>query len=56
MSRLPEAIRALGEQGYRVDARRLHSVPAHPLMQREVLMKAVFLVSQAPQKIAQAER
>ena len=56
MSRLPEAIRALSEQGYRVDARRLHSVPAHPLMQREALMKAVFLVPQTPQKIAQAER
>ena len=55
-ARLPEAIKILGEQGYRVDERRLRDTTQHPLMQREALMKAVFLTPQNPQKTVQAER
>ena len=55
-ARLPEAIKILEEQGYRVDERRLRDAAQHPLIQREALMKAVFLTPQNPQKIVQAER
>ena len=55
-ARLPEAIKILGEQGYRVDERRLRDTTQHPLMLREALMKAVSKTSPLPQKTVQAER
>ena len=55
-ARLPEAIKILGEQGYRVDERRLRDTAQHPLMQREALMKAVSKTLPPPQKTVQAER
>ena len=55
-ARLPEAIKILEEQGYRVDERRLRDTAQHPLMQREALMKAVSKTLPPPQKTVQAER
>ena len=46
LGRLPEAIRALDEQGYRLDTRRLQNLPEHPLLRRDAFVKAV---SQTPQ-------
>ena len=46
LDRLPEAIRALDEQGYRLDTRRLQNLPQHPLLRRDAFVKAV---SQTPQ-------
>ena len=41
LGRLPEAIRALDEQGYRLDTRRLQNLPEHPLFRRDAFVNAV---------------
>lgn len=53
LGRLPEAIRALDEQGYRLDTRRLQNLPEHTLFRRDAFVDAV---SQKPQTTRDPEK
>jgi hypothetical protein len=43
----------LGEQGYRLDTRRLQNLPEHPLLRRDAFVNAV---SQTPQTTRDPEK
>ena len=57
LNRLPEVMEVLGEQGYRLDLRRLRDVPAHPTVMCDAFMRAVSPVAPSvQQKRVQQER
>lgn len=57
LNRLPEVTEVLGEQGYRLDLRRLRDVPAHPTVMCDAFMRAVSPVAPSvQQKRVQQER